>query len=316
MKCKNNTARSCISVPQMIFRHADVTDERVEACSGYCWLCGSPMSEGVPRQVAIKSTFTDHEKASSPNSTHLCISCAFSLCEAFPVTGYEKPQRLRTHSHFVTVREWEVLSKKQKARMRDILLNPPEEHWAFVIAVSGQKHLLFRTPVNSSREQYSVQFEEVHVRVARTLLARDLEMCDALYTGGLRKEDLVLGRWNRYVSPTPQLLTMFRHLQTLRGSPYLSLLVFLARKEEDSETGSDDSVYCGESHRGFARGDPPRMAGGTISVEHVGDDRSPYHHVCPEHAHAGRVVEQASKAVESESISVGSQLNLFGDTAD
>ena len=300
-----------MTVPEMVYRHAIVAAPGIDACTGRCWLCGTEIVEGIPRSVAIKPTFTDHEKAACPDASYLCIPCAFSLTQAYPVPGYETPKALRTFSHYVTGAAWEVLSKAQKARMREVLLDPPEEAWALVIAVSGQKHLLFRAPANLSRVVYRVQFEEAQVSVRRDRFREDLFATDTLYRAGMRKQDLETMRWSRYVERTPVLHSLFRQLQPYRGSPYLSLLVFLARKEEERGDGSDGTDDGGESCRRSAGGDSAGMATEPVEVGDVGHDRDSDYDVCEVEQEPGGMVDEAGETSEPESVPPGGQFSLF-----
>jgi len=55
--------------------------DNIEMMTGYCWLCGEQISKGVNKNLAIKDTFMDIDKAVSPDSTHWCNGCAWTFSE-------------------------------------------------------------------------------------------------------------------------------------------------------------------------------------------------------------------------------------------
>lgn len=124
-----------------------------------CWLCGNPAFEPTPLKQFVKPTFTDHDKVACPDSDVVCAACVFCHDERSELlallVGKGKPQRMRNYSHFVVDGEWIPLSKGDKARMADLLLQGPE---LAIIAISGQKHLIFRAqPGWWQIEEQSVQ---------------------------------------------------------------------------------------------------------------------------------------------------------------
>jgi CRISPR type IV-associated protein Csf1 len=74
--------------------------------------------------------------------------------------GKDKPQKFRNYSWFVTADRLLALTKANKLQIESLLLDPGFEPWAMALAVSGQKHLLYRTPVNYGHYPWSVRVED------------------------------------------------------------------------------------------------------------------------------------------------------------
>lgn len=199
--------------------------------SGDCRLCGCP-SIGLSFVSWVRDTFMDHDKLFP--GTIICHACQFGCDEAnielTQRTGKEKLQRMRNYSHFVLNHKWLPLSKGNKHRMREILMQGPQ---LAVIAESGQKHLVFRA------QPGFWQFEEQRMRPCPELLIALLDLIEQLYNAGARKSEIESGRFSqrtllkigvdlwRVVNP---------QLTPYRGGLPLKLAIFLAQKEEDDDT--------------------------------------------------------------------------------
>lgn len=212
----------------------------LEECESYkCFLCGESINEGVPVKQAIKKTFTNLDLAKKPQASHVCAACVYSLSENLSpeIMGRldkEKPQAVRCYSHAAINGKWKTFSKKQKEEMRSIICNPPGGHWFLCVSETSKKHILFRTPVNQSTDNYYIQFEEQSVLAIRTKVVQDLLIADRVYSSsGLNKVTATIQE-SRY-SPwsNPQFVKEFEYLKALKNSPYLRLLIFFARKEEN-----------------------------------------------------------------------------------
>lgn len=121
---------------------------------GRCFYCGNP-AEPIP--LDLRSSFNDWWNVAYPSSDKICNGCHLALDEKLSMDGREKSQKTRNWSWFVTAKEARPLG--DIAAIRDACLRPPSEPWALAIAVSGQKHVLFRTPGNAGGEPFAVQLE-------------------------------------------------------------------------------------------------------------------------------------------------------------
>lgn len=111
-----------------------------------CFYCGAACDGSHPRRLG--EGFHDWPTVAFPRSTAICEGCVLALNEARIMPGREKPQKTRTFSWLVTAAAATAYTKADVAVMRSLCLSPPPAPWALTIAESGQKHTLFRMPVN------------------------------------------------------------------------------------------------------------------------------------------------------------------------
>ena len=171
-----------------------------------CWLCGGPTAGvGWPRVTALPDTFTNHNLAASPASDAICQACMFcqskatweTYVDAHPAMGLKKGHAMswRFYSHAA----WGTMHHEcpQRARWRALLLDPPAAPFLYVIAVSGQKHLIFRGTVASDRDRFPVLLEETTVWVDRARWRACLDAVETLYALGFAKEGILTGRYHQ-----------------------------------------------------------------------------------------------------------------------
>ena len=209
----------------------------LERISGRCFLCGGTMECGRP--AVLPKTFMDYDKARCPEATHICAACWFSMDDRngplTECTGKDKPQRMRNYSHFVLRGEWLPMSKGDKRGMYAVLLQGPE---LAVIAVSGQKHLIFRA--QPGRWQVEEQSMVPDVAGLEALMAP----LQALYDGGFGKSEIESGRYSlhRILSfGDDRWHVLEAALRPARGSALFELAVFLLQKSEEKDGESEDA---------------------------------------------------------------------------
>ena len=121
-----------------------------------CFYCGAPASN----PLVLSSTFVDWWTVAQPESRQICDGCLISIDEKISIKGKDKPQKTRGYSWLVELEKRTSYTKANKKEIYAHLLNPPKPPWAFAIAESGQKHLLYRTPINQESEPpFIVQLE-------------------------------------------------------------------------------------------------------------------------------------------------------------
>lgn len=191
-----------------------------------CWLCGGPTGgKGQPTKTAIKSTFTDWDKARWPKSKSVCPGCA--LCLSY--------RQLRNYSIVATEKE---LRHPTRPEIRYLLLEPPEPPFVFCIAVSGQKWLHFRANIAYSRDGYPVQLEETPICVERPILREWLGLIEQLYTV-FSKEEIKTGIYNQNrirQLGLAEFQTIEEKIAPHRGTRLFDLGVFVAQKKEVDES--------------------------------------------------------------------------------
>lgn len=197
---------------------------------GTCRTCGQRGS-GAAFSSWVRPTFTDHDIL-RPGEI-VCQACLFCFDEQSTLlqqmTGRDKPQRMRTYSHFVTdAGEWIVLTKADKPRMRELLLS--EGTRLAAIAESGQKHVLLRTRPGFWQIELST------IEPDRDRLIALLALTDEAYTLGATKEAIQTGRYDAgslsRMGPAAY-RRLERALAPFRGSALFDLACFLTQKQGD-----------------------------------------------------------------------------------
>lgn len=187
-----------------------------------CWLCGGETGGmGQPTKKAIKSTFTDHDKAKAPHSQSICPGCAW--CLSF--------MSLRNYSILATR---DALLHPTRPEIRNLLLDPPDPPFVFCIAVSGQKWLHFKTRVAYSRDNYPVQLEDTGIAVNRIELANILRLVEQMYTV-FTKDEIRTGKYgqNRMKQfGIGRFQELEEQVSRYRGTRLFDLGVFVAQKIE------------------------------------------------------------------------------------
>jgi hypothetical protein len=169
-----------------------------------CWLCGGPTwGVGWPRADALPETFTNHNRAACPSSATVCQPCVFfghkasweAYTAAHPEMGLKTGHAMswRCYSHAFSGAGHECPTR---GRWRALLLDPPAAPFLFVVAESGQKHILFRARVAHDRDVFPVQVEEDLVVVERERFAACLAALEALSALGFSKDSIVSGRYH------------------------------------------------------------------------------------------------------------------------
>jgi hypothetical protein len=209
--------------------HAAGTPPMLETHEGVCRLCGRD-GRGVAFVAWVKPTFTDFDKL-KPGDL-VCVACQFCTTEATPGlaerAGKDKPQKFRNYSHFVVNGVWYPLSKGAKRDMLALLLQAPD---VAILAVSGQKHLFFRSSPGwwQVEEQAAPPFPDA--------LRAALEPITELYHAGISKAEIESGRYSQHRIMAVGLGVWRTHeaaLQPIRATLPFTLALFLAQQEEET----------------------------------------------------------------------------------
>lgn len=143
-----------------------------------CFWCGLDCDDTIP--VKVSGTFWDWDAVAYPRSPYQCAGCAEFLVEKREMSGYDKPQKTRNHSWFVSsAPAVKSHTKRDIDELRHICLEPPTDvSWGLAIAESGQKHILYRTPVNHpGGDRIAVQLELLTVSYHPDELHEALVLC-------------------------------------------------------------------------------------------------------------------------------------------
>lgn len=203
-----------------VIEYADPELETVP--DGTCWLCGgSTDGRGLSVKKAIKPTFTDHPYARGHGSASICAGCAFCL----------SARELRNYSILATAN---TIQHPTRAEWRAHLANPPEPPFVMCLAVSGQKHLTFKAPVNLEREHFTVLLEEREIFVSPDRIEQAVEAVEALYAY-FTKEEIATGRYSQHRIRECGIARWERleaGVENWRGRPLFDLALFVAQKTD------------------------------------------------------------------------------------
>jgi CRISPR type IV-associated protein Csf1 len=142
----------------------------------HCFYCGDKAN----RSLKVSDTFADGWCVAYPQSKMMCCGCEMSLDEKIAIAGKEKPQKFRNYSWHISRSKATPMTKANKREMTGLLLEPPSEPWAFAIAESGQKHLVYRTPANLGDGPFVVRLEDELVVYSPRSLRDRIDLCRAV----------------------------------------------------------------------------------------------------------------------------------------
>ncbi|MEG3070998.1 MAG: hypothetical protein RQM92_09490 [Candidatus Syntrophopropionicum ammoniitolerans] len=77
------------------------------------------------------------------------------------------------------------------------MLDPPNPPFVCCLAVSGQKHLTFKAPVNVDRQRFTVMLEEQPIHVSPKKLEHLLDMVEELYVY-FTKNEIITGNYSQH----------------------------------------------------------------------------------------------------------------------
>jgi CRISPR type IV-associated protein Csf1 len=149
-----------------------------------CYYCGNSCSDLYTTKEYVKKTFTNQNIVKSPSSKYICESCTIvfsdTLDELFINGELNHNKKLRNYSWVFNSDFKMAYSKKHISKLREIILNLPDSLTPpFVICLtdSGQKHLIFRSKVNWTKDEYFVTLEEENILVNPKELKKYIDTC-------------------------------------------------------------------------------------------------------------------------------------------
>lgn len=209
-----------------------------------CFYCGSACDEQRAAKQWVKKTFTDWPNVATPDSDFVCVGCTLAADERWFRPGAEKLAKRRNFSWLLTETAALPLTKRELPQIRAVCLNPPSPPWALTIADSGQKQLLYRTPVNLSTERVTVQLETERVTFTPSELQSRMELAARLVPG-IGKSRLCDDYWPTGVMLAlaeiePDAERLVEAWIRVRGEPLSRLAAFLVPSKTEMETTADD----------------------------------------------------------------------------
>ena len=206
----------------------------------YCYFCNLECSDKILVKSFLKKTFTNYNVVLNPDSLYMCRGCYCSMTDKnierlCMIDGEIKyNQSARNYSWILTSGYKWAFSKKHIKDLRACVLNPLDIPFSVVIAVSGKKHLIFRSPISYSRDNYYLQFEEEQIYININQLRNRIQLCEKIITFCGKKG---ITKYSNYIISKYCLNNIedkiLDEFFSIRKEKLTELAVFLSKKKED-----------------------------------------------------------------------------------
>jgi CRISPR type IV-associated protein Csf1 len=235
-----------------------------EKCEGEfrCVFCGAQAS----REYQLPSSFTTRDTLAVPNGKHICNGCILSTQESGEATYhtgevYQYTKAFRRMCSWVVTRKQAIAATKGHIEyLRGVCLNPPEPPFGISIAVSGQKHVIYRGVVCHSQHDISLTLEGETISYKPSDLQKRLELCGKLAASTGKpalSETPSASFWIRVCDRFANGEELCTEWEQVMNEPLSRLAVFLCPKKEDCESAypSDRPAPIPVAGRGVDRPD-------------------------------------------------------------
>jgi len=195
---------------------------------GKCYLCGEEFSGGIPKGKLLKSTFTDHSFAKSPESDCVCAACAFAI-----LTNPNRRQALRWFSFCAA----DTLTICNRWQLRSFLREPPDPPFVLAATVSQKKHIAIKSAISYSRERYLANLEDETIDVSRQAMIADMDLIESLMGLGFSKTNINEMNFSRKTDPAinPTAISEISGLIEQRKKDRTFALALYAAQEKTQE---------------------------------------------------------------------------------
>lgn len=200
-----------------------------------CFYCGSRCGDNALASEHVRSSFTSRDTVAA--GTHVCDGCIAAICEdatlRLPTGEIRHGQKRRGYSWVLTTDGAVAASKSHMNYLRSVCLSPPAPA-VICLAVSGQKHLLYRSRVNTDSTHAMVNLESETITYSPSELAVRIAMTTRLAA--------VIGKPG--LEPPMELGTQLYYLRnggcdelldqwiSIQGEPLSRLAIFLTPSKE------------------------------------------------------------------------------------
>jgi hypothetical protein len=156
---------------------------RGQDCTGdnQCFYCAARCDERFAAKEFVKDSFTGRNESPCPGSAFVCAGCVLCLGEGVELTTldgvHRTNQKPRGYSWLIQAHQARAATKANLAVLREFCLNPPAAPFSIVLSDSGQKHLLYRCPVNRDAGSVSLLLETERIDYLPAQLAERLALC-------------------------------------------------------------------------------------------------------------------------------------------
>lgn len=161
-----------LTAPQLFARYEPQGSET-------CFYCGGCCDQTHSAKDVVKSSFTGLDTVTL--SQWVCVGCVDAMQEKINITQIDGDsrdgQKVRGYSWIITETERHACTKRHRVELLNACINPPKPPFVVCISDSGQKHLLYRSVVNHSRNQITVTLEGESITYQPKELIERLELC-------------------------------------------------------------------------------------------------------------------------------------------
>lgn len=135
-----------------------------------CFYCGGQCNTDYTVKKYVKDTFTNRDIVRRPASEYICSGCVCTLNERANINlaneEIRESQKTRLYSWVFSKSGRVAYTKAHLKLLTNIIINPPEPPFGIVLAVTGQKQLLFRSVLAWNRDRFPVMLEEEIITVS------------------------------------------------------------------------------------------------------------------------------------------------------
>lgn len=163
-----------------------------------CWLCGDSATRWLLLREGISKTFCLPEQSRSPNSDIICLPChAMSSKKFFDTYAAARLEMGLKPGYATSWRNYSHVAFKghhscpNRSEWGKWLLNPPEPPFLFVMAVSSQKHLIYKSKISTSREKFFIQMEDISITVEKSSFEKCFSSVRKLLSLGFFKKHII-----------------------------------------------------------------------------------------------------------------------------
>src|SRR6185437_9190387 len=222
-------------------------------CNGQhrCIFCGAPAT----RSHTLSESFTTRDTLKCPGSQFACDGCFLCLEEVGDAV-YHTGETYRFTKAFRRMCSWVVTDKYATAAtkghldyLRRICIDPPSPPFTISLAVSGQKHVMYRSVVNHDVGSITVTLEGEPVTYRCEELAARLTLCGRLVSATGKPalaESPKSSLWFRVCERFADGEAYCSEWERVRNEPLSRLAAFLSPAKEVAER-----EHPGDGHNGI-----------------------------------------------------------------
>lgn len=139
-----------------------------------CFFCGASCGQEYLASQFVADSFTERNAVACPASQYVCggcVACLRSDLDSVPLIdgttqrpkeGKRPTLQVRWFSWVITEKQAQAATAAHRDLLLGVCLSPPAPPYAICIA-DGNRHQLYRTPVNLSRERIALNCEGTRV---------------------------------------------------------------------------------------------------------------------------------------------------------